>query len=443
MRRYTLTLIILTAVFLGISAQRVLSLDECRDLALKNNVAIKNSDLTSKAAHETRKEAFTKYFPSISAGAIAFTTNHGLLQHNFKADIPVPPIPGITEGGVLDLDKDFTLLKRGVSGGLNLVQPVFMGGEIVNANKLSEIGEALAELQSRQSSDQVRQTVEQYYWQLAILKAKQQTIHTVIAMLDTLNYQVEVAVKAGVVLPNDLLEVKLRRNEIVTDSIQLSNGISTLSSLLAQYIGLGIETIDISSDISPANKIVLDESIYVNPIDALSSTVDYQLLTQGVKAAEITRRMTLGANLPKVAVGAGFSESNLAKQWHNNGTLFATVIIPISDWWGGSHGLKRSKLNLQIAKNNLEDASDLLMVKMNNAWNNVRTAYHQIEVAVESIEQATENLRLNEVYYKAGTITVTDLLKSQTLFRKSYDQYIEAAGNYQVEKTKYLIDTGR
>ena len=64
-------------------------------------------------------------------------------------------------------------------------------------------------------------------------------------------------------------------------------------------------------------------------------------------------------------------------------------------------------------------------------------------VTLQSIQQATENLRLNELYYKAGTITVSDLLKSQALYQKSYNQYIEAVGNYQLEKTKYLIDTGR
>ena len=212
---------------------------------------------------------------------------------------------------------------------------------------------------------------------------------------------------------------------------------------MAQYIGLGIEPIDIAADITPEDRVLLDESIYINPTDALGLTVDYQLLSESVKAAEITKSMTLGANLPKVAVGAGFSESNLAKQWHNNATLFATVIIPISEWWGGSHAIKRSKLNLQVVRNNLSDASELLMVKMNNDWDNLKTSYRKIEVACLSIEQATENLRLNQLYYKAGTVTITDLLKSQALFRQAYDQYIEAVGQHKVDVTKYMIATGR
>lgn len=425
------------------AAQRMLSLDECRELALKNNIVIRNSALSSMAAKETRQEAFTKYFPNVSVSGVAYTTNHGLLQHDFKGSIPLPAIPDITEGGSIDYDYDLNLFKKGIVVGASLVQPVFMGGAIVNGNKLAEVGEAVAELQARQSEEEVRQTVEQYYWQLAILKAKRNTLDEVITLLDTLTYHVDVAVKAGVTLPNDLLEVQLRRNEMQTDSIQLANGINMLSTLLAQYIGLGVEPVDITEGIDPKNKIDFDDAVYLSPDDALHSTTDYQLLTQGVKAAELNKRMTLASNLPKVAVGAGFSESNLASQWHNSASLFATVIVPISDWWGGSHSMKKSKIQLTEAKNNLENASELLKVRMKNAWDDLQTSYRKIDVACLSIAQATENLRLNQAYYNAGTVTISDVLKSQTLFRMAHDQFVEAAGQYQIDLTKYMIATGR
>ena len=183
--------------------------------------------------------------------------------------------------------------------------------------------------------------------------------------------------------------------------------------------------------------------LFVSPDEALTAVTDYRLLSQGVKAAELTRRMTLGANLPKVAIGAGYTESNLLNQWHGTASLFATISVPITDWWGGSHAMKKSKLQLQAARNNLDDGSELLKVRMKNAWNDVETSYRKIGVARLSIEQANENLRLNRLYYKAGTVTITDLLKSQTLYRQSHDRFVEAAGQYQIDLTKYLIATGR
>lgn len=425
-------------------AQETLTLDQCRDLALKNNVAIRNSALTTGVAREVRIEAFTKYFPNISAVGFAFTTNHSVMKYNYDSEIPVPPIPGLLpDGAAFPFSLDLSLIKKGVMAGANLVQPVFFGGMIVNGNKLAEVGEAVAELQSRQSADQVRVTVEQYYWQLASLKAKLHTLNDVIAMLDTLERQVEVGVNAGVLLRNELLEVQLRKNEMLTARIELDNGIYMLSTILGQYIGQGLNPVDIADTISPEDHVESPEGNFIAPAEALALTTDYQLLQQSVRASDLQKKMVIGENMPKVGVGAGYFYHNILDQGHGFGAVYATVVIPISGWWGGSHSITQSKLKAQIARNELTDYSELLQVKMRNTWNQLTTAYDKIGVAISSVEQARENLRLNENYYRAGTVTVTDLLKAQTLYRKSCDQFVDAYGDYRVKFVEYLVATGR
>lgn len=425
-------------------AQKPLTLDECRELALKNNVAVRNSKLLTGAAKATRQEAFTKYFPNISAAGMAFTTNNHVLQYDVNENFPVPPIPGILpDGGALPVSLELSMIKKGIMAGANLVQPVFMGGLIVNGNKLAEVGEAVAELQSRQSADQVRVTVEQYYWQLASLKAKRATVDEVMALLDTLERQVNVAVNAGVVLRNDLLEVQLRRNEMATNRLELDNGINVMSMLLGQYIGKGVEPIDIAADITPQMQMQAPTDYFVKPADAVYETTGYKLLQQNVKATDIQKKITTGLNLPKVAVGAGYFYHNILDQGHGFGALYATVSVPISDWWGGSHAMKRSRLNAEMARNELSDASELLEVKMVNTWNALNTSYDKIALARESIAQANENLRLNENYYHVGTVTITDLLKAQTLFRQAHDRFVDAYGDYRVKAIEYIVATGR
>ena len=126
MKRYILISILFAAAVFGLSAQRVLTLDECRELAIQNNVAIRNSSLTTLAAKEIRKQAFTKCFPNISVNAIAFTTDKGVLQHDFSGSLPLPAIPGITEGGELDYNYDFSLIKKGIVAGATLVQKDYL-----------------------------------------------------------------------------------------------------------------------------------------------------------------------------------------------------------------------------------------------------------------------------------------------------------------------------
>lgn len=105
--------------------------------------------------------------------------------------------------------------------------------------------------------------------------------------------------------------------------------------------------------------------------------------------------------------------------------------------------MKRQKLQLANAINEKQDKSELLMVKMRKAWNDMNDAYKQVDIAKESITQSEENLRLNTDYYQAGTATISDLLDAQTLYQQSRDKYVESFTNYEVKKREYLQATGR
>lgn len=420
------------------ASAQTLTLEECIKLALENNARMRTAEFDISGARETSREAFTKYFPSVSLGGAAFTANHGMLQHSF--DLPLSML-GL---GLPDMNFNLSVLKKGSVAGANLVQPIFMGGRIVNGNRLAHIGEEVSKLQYRQTSDEVRRNVEQYYWQLVSLHSKQKTVSEVIVMLDTLTRQVKSYVDAGITTNNDLLEVKLKRNEMLSAQTELNNGIHILRMLLSQYIGKGISgEIDVCSDITSDAVPAFPQEIYRNPEECLAQTIGYGLLKQNVKAKELEQKIAVGNNLPVVAAGAGYNYEHLMEQGHTFANVYVTVSIPLTDWWGGSHNMKKKRIETKIARTELEDNSELIKIGMANAWSDLTTAYTQIEIAHESIEQSAENLRLNQNFYKAGTTTVTDLLNAQTLYRQANDKYVEAFAQFQMKKLSYLQATGR
>ncbi len=421
----------------SVNAQQ-LTLEECVNLALENNARMQTADYSVQAARQTSQEAFTKYFPSVSATGIAFTANHGMLQHEFNLPL------SMLAPGLPDIDYNLSLVKKGSFAGLNLIQPIFMGGQIVNGNKLAHVGEEVSRLQKRQTADEVRSEVEKYYWQLVSLHSKHKTLESVITMLDTLTFQVKSFVNAGVTNVNDLLEVKLKRNEMLVAKSELDNGITVLRMLLSQYIGKGTTgSVDVKSAIQIGELPDFPHDIYRSPEECLDQTVGYALLSQNVAAKKLEQKLALGSNLPMVAAGAGYNYEHLLDQGHTFANIYVTLNIPLTDWWGGSHTMKKKKLETQIAKTQLEDNSELLIIAMTNAWNDLTTSYSQMEIAKESISQSEENLRLNKNLYDAGTTTVTDLLNAQTLYMQSMDKFVEAFSQFQIKKLTYLQSTGR
>ena len=117
---------------------------------------------------------------------------------------------------------------------------------------------------------------------------------------------------------------------------------------------------------------------------------------------------------------------------------FATVNVPITGWWGGSHALRKQKLQLENARNSLTDQSEMLVIRMQHVWNELNDAYQQTQIARLSIGKSEENLRMNQDFYDAGTSTMTDLLQAQTIYQQSRDQYVEACMQYELKKREYI-----
>ena len=402
-----------------------LTLEECRQMALSGNATAGIADNNILIAKETSKEAFTKYFPEVSVSGTTFWSNHDIVQYT-----------------VLNM---FTLglIDKGYTVGITAVQPIFAGGQIVNGNALAHLGEKVAELRKRQTKEQILVSVDKYYWKLVSLQSQKQTLSSLLVMLDTLVYQTQALVDAGVILKNDLLRVDLQRNDYRADMIDLENGIALCSNLLGQYIGAGLTPVKVDERVQAGELPPFDGQLWCNPQDAVYNTPDYSLLNSAIQAAELEKKMTIGSNLPTVGVGAGWFFHNLLEQNKNFGAVFLSVNIPLSGWWGGSHAIKKKNLEIKNAQLQLEDGQQLLQIAVRDAWDNLTSSYRKLQTADESIDQAAENLRLYRKYYEVGISTITDLLEAQTLYRKACDQYISAFADYKLRITEYLKTTAR
>lgn len=403
--------------------QKVYTIEECRTLALENNVKMRNARNDVEAALQTKKEAFTAYYPNISATGMAFNANTGIIEAELSPEMQL------------------SLLKNAILGGVTAVQPIFAGGQIVNANRLSKVAVDISHLQKELSKNEVNLATEQYYWQIVSLKEKQKTLTSLEKMLDNLQKDVEVAVAAGIKTRNDLLQIQLKKNEVESNRINLDNGLSLCRMVMAQHIGADTDNFDVEvgeADSLPPSP----ETFRRNHVVALGLTPEYRLLEKNVEVNRLQHRMEIGKNLPTVGIGVGYMYNRLMDNDHSFGIAFASVSVPLSGWWGGSHAIKKQKLKMVNAENDRENRSELLLIRMQQTWNDLQNAYRQTRLAWESIAQATENLRLHTDYYQAGTATMSELLDAQTLYQQNRDKYVDACSQYHIRLLQYRQATG-
>ena len=440
-----LSLIVLGCA-LSASAQTY-TLEQIKDSALRNNIAIRSARYNIETAQQQRKEAFTKYFPNVSGTGLWFNANKGMAQTTLNPSESLSPELGMALAQSLPPEAlaalgnpiSISMMKNGTIGSLTALQPVFAGGQIVNGNRLAKVGEDVSRLQLQLSENEVEKTAEQYFWQLASMQEKMKTLEAADTLLAGVHKDVDVAVRAGLAMPNDLLQVQLRQNDIESQRLKLHNGISIVRALLSQYCGLR----DTSFVISCQSDAILPQTAKLDHHQALLGTREYQLLDKQVEAANLQKKLAIGQNLPSVAVGAGYNYHNLLDNNHSFGMVFATVSVPISDWWAGSHAIKRRKIEHQKAVEQLEDHAQQLQIRMQNAWNGVEESYQQLLLAQRSIGQAEENLRLNRNYYAAGISKMSDLLEAQLLYQQSLDRRTDAYADLQLRLLEYRQATGQ
>lgn len=430
MIRNRILTILLTLATVQVSAQHVYTLEECQTHALQSNIKMKIAAEDVGMAQETRRVARTKYIPTVTAHAVAFDASRELVS------IDMPAIPGLGSLGTLGMVND------GQLGGVTALLPLYAGGQIHNGNKLAELGEAVSRLRMTQSESEVRLTTARYYWQVVMLKEKLRTLDSVDSLLAEIGRNVKASVDAGVALRNDLLQINLKQNDTRSTRLQVTDGLYVSRLLLAQYIGLGLDSIDVA----PMPDYVMPPSpsgLYVAPTQALDRTAEYRLLQHNVSAQKLQQKMVLGKNLPTLAIGGGYNHMNIVDKGQNFLLGFATLSVPISSWLGGTHEVRKQKMAVRKAEMELQDNSELLRLQMTQKWNKVGETFKQLSIALESIGQSEENLRLQTNTYTAGLSTMSDLLEAQTIYQRSRDSFVDAYVAYRVSCAEYLKATGR
>jgi outer membrane protein TolC len=432
----------------------MLTLDDCKQLALRNNVKIQNAQLSVEIAKQTKKAALTNYFPSVNAIGMGFLANKPMLATEIDISPMMTPMIEqfaplmqlLTQIGIqipsMEMEPvKIEAMKNGILGGVIATQPIFAGGQIVNGNRLAKAGVEVSQLQRQMTENEVLILTEMYYWQLISLQEKMTTIADAEIMLNRIHSDVSVSVEAGVITRNDLLRIELEQNRLSGNYLKLKNGIQILKIAFGQHIGILSDSFEIRK---PDFKNIEPPLLQTDHHSSLQNRPEYQLLQKSVVVSKLQIKMEIGKNLPSIAIGAGYNYMNFDLNKSNGiksnfGMLFANVSIPITDWWKASHAIKRRRLELKVAENTQNENTNMLLLQMQQLTAELNETYNQTLIAEKSIATAEENLKISEDSYKAGVSILSDLLDAQNLLQQARNQHAEAATQYYIKLAEYKM----
>ena len=448
----TLITLLLTALAATATAQERptvhLPLDSCTAWALQHQAALKNAAIEVEMAQETRRAALTKYFPSLYMSAFYFQAKDPLVDvkasengDKIQVSTRIDGFDGDLEEIVQKLlervsfDARLQLFEHGAVVNAVAMQPIFAGGRIVNGNRLAELGVQAAELKLAMTTDEVEMNTRQYYWRVVSLQTKTATVQQALQLLDTLEHDAVAAHNAGVIGRNDLLKVRLKKNEMLASEVQLKNGIELATMALCQYVGIPYE----EGTEYTFDTIAIDRRLTDSPsLLTAAGRKESQLLELGVEASRLQKAMALGEALPQVTVGATYGLNNLMDNgFKGNGLMFATLTVPLTAWWETSHKVRKAELERQQAELKRDDLREQMELQNHQAWNEMNEAYTQTGIRQQAMDDAEDNLKEIRQYYQAGLQGVADLLEAQTLLTQARNEWVDQLITFQLKYFRY------
>ena len=430
---------------LTVHVSRLISLDSCKQLALQNNRKIKDAELQIKISDQQKKEVFTNFFPKISATAFAMRSADYLMKVQ-TPEMNLPVWDGKNPAQLLDPAQfayvpslSLNLLDYMNTAAITVAVPVYAGGRIRRGYKLASLGEEVSVYRKEMTQDEVIARTEELLWTLQSLSEKEKTINSYQILLDSLHRDVTNYSIAGLAQKNDVLKVQLKQNELRTNMLKLKNGVNLTRRALCQHIGLPYDSNLVFNTLPDPDLTAL---LVQDPEQLVKNRTEYQLLNKVVEVKQVQKRLATGEYLPQLSlVGAGFTYDVMNKST-NNALGMVNLTVPITDWWAGSHKIKKQELEVQQAQSSLLENTELLVLQIRQAANEVEETRFQVSMSQVSVEQAAENLRISQDNYKAGIIGISDLLEAQSEAQQAKDNLTDAQCQLHSKFSKYKLMTG-
>ena len=412
-------------------AQRMLTLEECRNLAIQNNKELQISGEKIKMADNEKKAAFTKYFPQLSANG-AYMWNQkdinlldmGALSSSLSSSLgglaQLPMIQhlmsGVNDMQHLDVQNIWV-------GNVSLVQPVFMGGKIVNYNQITKFAKQLAEsMNNLQLQDLIYKT-DETYWQVISLVNKKKLADAYVDLLRKMDSDVTAMIYEGVATEADGLSVKVKLNEAEMAQTKVENGLALTRMLLAQICGLSLE-----EDLSLA-----DEKLDNFPVETTQASAD---LNEAFMNRNELRSLDLATKIYKrkerIALAANYfvTNPNVFNGFKNDfAGMFnvgVMVKVPLSGWWEGTYRRNSAKAETRIKTLEWQDAREKIELQVNQSVYKVNEAGKKLIASSRNMENAEENLRRANFGFEEGVIPALNLMEAQTAWVSARSSLIDA-----------------
>jgi len=447
-----------------------LTLRECMELALKNNLGIRIERITPEISEKDIEVAISDFDPTLNIdssfaqereGAFSFLQGATLTKQDiFSSSINLNKRFGL--GTSLDLtfsterfksNSTFITLNPYWDSDLTIsvTQPILRNfGTEVNKS-LIHIAEHTRNIDRLQLKLQMLSTmaqVERLYWELVFaindLKVKEKSRQ----LAENLLRENEIRVKNEVLARIEVTRAKAGYQERETDVIRARNRIKSAEDALRRVLNIPDRRLSDDYTITPIDKLAVERvevDVLKSIAEALEKRPDYVQFEELLETQKIEARVNKNQLLPEVNFQTFYNangiESEVGSSWErlSDGKTYdygvgIQIQIPIGNRRARNE-YEKSRLAIRKTKLRKEDFAQDIVIQIKEAARNINTNLELIRSTEQSVKYFEEQVEAEEKKVAVGISTSLDVLDAQSSLAEAESLHLRAIIDYNIAFT--------
>ena len=413
----------------ALMAQSSWNLGQCISFSIKNNIGLKQMEIQEKVANENLNQSKRNLLPGIEASSSA----------------------GINFGRSVDPNTNDVVNNEFFNNtyNLNASLTLFNGFKLLNQIEYQKFRKRASELNRLNSIDDLAFAVMNSYFEVlyyqGMLKIARNQVETSGINLKKIEKQVELGMKSK----PDLLEMQANFESEELSRIQIENNLKKSMLQLKQDMNLTDTTTMVLNEepsLAETSAKPKTENLFSSYLQWSPYYLSYEAqLRASRKSLAISRSQLYPSINANGSVGTGYYETTkdasnktigFGTQLDNNLSQYlgGSISIPIFSRWAVRSDIKKAKLEIEQARNTLDEQKQKLYFEMANNLNDLEAfekEYNQCQKQRDTDQLA---FQAAEKKMEQGLLSVVDFYIAKNRFAKSESNVLKARLAWEVKK---------
>jgi len=331
-------------------------------------------------------------------------------------------------------------------------QPLSKGGRLKMRSPLIEAnkGCTLAQIEHKEFKERLILEVTIRYFNLLKAQKRTEQFRRCVDVNQSLLEWSKNKLKAGLIPELDVMNVEVKLAQNKDNLIQAEEEEKNNQKVMTRLLSLNEE-----SKIIPVEEIEIPsefKDLHLEKIeDALRNREDIKRLKVEIEKGEREILIAKSLNKPTLVIEGGYIwtgegktlregiEDFSVKSW----AISCKVLWPFFDSSATGNSIKKAQLDYQISKNLLKKLEEDIEDEIFTIHQSLKASARRINLLSLNLKMAEEMLKITQLKYEMGLISIRDLLEDQMTVSEINNSLLEARIDYLINKDRLLWTYGK